>query len=228
MKNTHHRILIVVAHSDDETLGIGGTIARHINNGDEVYALSLTDGVGSRDKTIKNEIKIRTKAADEASEILGFKWLKASNFPDNAMDSISLLEITKSIEEVKKKIMPSIIYTHSSADLNIDHRLVCQATMTAFRPEVKDVWREIRTFEVASSTDYGHKSITNLFQPNLYINITKFWDKKLNALNAYNSEMRNPPHSRSIEGIENLAKYRGNQVGLHYAEAFEVIRKIER
>ena len=90
------------------------------------------------------------------------------------------------------------------------------------------LWEEIRTFEVTSSTDYGHKSITNSFSPNLYINVIDFWDKKLEALKAYNTEMRNLPHARSIEAIENLAKYRGNQVGLFYAEAFEVIRKIVR
>ena len=226
--NTHHKVLIIVAHTDDETLGLGGTIARHINNGDNVYALSMTDGIGSRDNAQKKEVDNRIKAANEASKILGFKWLKPGNFSDNAMDSVPLLKITKFIEEAKNQINPSLIYTHSAADLNIDHRIVSQATLTAFRPQDKETWQEIRTFEVPSSTDYGHKSITNLFYPNLYINITDSWNKKLTALNAYKNEMRNAPHSRSINGIENLAKYRGNQVGLEFAEAFEIIRKLER
>ena len=226
--DTPHTVLIIVAHTDDETIGLAGTIARHVNNGDQVYAMSLTDGIGSREKTYKNEVDFRCKSAEEASNILGFKWIKAGNFPDNAIDSEPLLKITKFIEEVKFEIKPDLIYTHSGADLNIDHRIVNQATLTAFRPQDREIWKEIRTFEVPSSTDYGHRSITNIFCPNLYINITNYWDKKLIALNAYKSEIRNSPHSRSIDGIENLAKYRGHQVGLYYAEAFEVIRKIER
>ena len=144
------------------------------------------------------------------------------------MDSIPLIEVVKFIEKAKENIKPKIIYTHSSSDLNIDHRIVSQATLTAFRPQPDEEWEEIRTFEVPSATDFAHKSITNSFSPNLYIDIKEKWKKKLCALKAYSSEMRKFPHSRSLEGVENLARYRGNQVGLEYAEAFEVIRKIER
>ncbi|KGG12094.1 MULTISPECIES: PIG-L deacetylase family protein [Prochlorococcus] len=226
--DTNNKVLIIVAHTDDETLGLGATIAKHVSNGDKVYALSMTNGIGARENVKQEEIDIRAKAAYEASNVLGFKWLKGGNFPDNAMDSVPVLNIIKFIEEAKKEIEPYLIYTHSSADLNIDHRVVNQATFTAFRPQDKEIWQEIRTFEVPSSTDYGHKSITNSFSPNLYINISEWWNKKLCALQIYSNEIRKSPHSRSIAGIENLAKYRGNQVGLSYAEAFEIIRKIER
>ena len=128
------------------------------------------------------------------------------------------------IEKAKFLVIPTLVYTHSSADLNVDHRVVSQATLTAFRPQPNEVWQEIRTFEIASATDYGHKSITNLFYPNLYVDITGTWEKKLAALNEYKMEMRDAPHTRSFEGLENLAKHRGNQVGLKYAEAFEVGR----
>jgi hypothetical protein len=90
------------------------------------------------------------------------------------------------------------------------------------------VWEEIRTFEVASATDYGHKSITKEFTPNLYVDISETWQTKLAALNEYSMEMREPPHTRSFDGLENLAKFRGYQVGLPYAEAFEIIRKVDR
>ena len=70
--------------------------------------------------------------------------------------------------------------------------------------------------------------MTNSFEPNLFIDISDFWQLKLNALESYNSEIREYPHSRSYKGIENLSKYRGNQVGLKYAEAFEIIRRIIR
>lgn len=226
--NSNQNILIVVAHTDDETLGIGGTIARHVKNGDNVFALSMTDGVGARLKKKSEDFVNRIQDAKKASNLLGFKWLKGGFFPDNGMDSIPILNVIRSIEEAKELIQPTLIYTHSSADLNIDHRIVSEATLTAFRPQDKEIWQEIRAFEIPSATDYGHKSITQSFYPNIYIDITEFWSKKLNALEIYNKEIRENPHSRSIDGVKNLAKYRGNQVGLYYAEAFEIIRKIVR
>jgi LmbE family N-acetylglucosaminyl deacetylase len=223
-----HIVLVIVAHRDDETLGLGGTIARHIENGDIVYAISMTDGEGARGEENEKKIKARLKDSIMAGKILGLTWLEGFNFPDNALDTVPLLAITKVIEKAKSLTKPTLIYTHSSADLNIDHRIVSQATLTAFRPQPNEVWQEIRSFEIPSATDYGHKSITNFFHPNLYIDITKTWNKKLTAINEYKMEMRSAPHSRSVEGLENLAKYRGNQAGVFYAEAFEIIRKIAR
>lgn len=227
-ENKSKVVLVVVAHTDDETLGCGGTIARHVRNGDKVYGVSMTDGVGARETEDSEEIKKRTQASINASKILGLEWLEGGTFPDNAMDTAGLLNVAKLIDRAKKLTKPTIVYTHSSADLNIDHRIVSQATLAAFRPHPSEVWEEIRTFEVASATDYGHKSITKEFTPNLYVDISETWQTKLAALKEYRMEMRQPPHTRSFEGLENLARYRGNQVGLPYAEAFEIIRKIER
>lgn len=227
MENSNKNILIIVAHSDDETIGMGGTIANHIKDGDKVFAVSMTDGVGSRDEQDKNDINKRAIAADKAAGILGFEWLEAGKFLDNEMDKHSLIEVVKFIEDIKNLSKPDIVYTHSSSDLNIDHRIVSEAVLTAFRPQPNEICREIRAFEVSSATDYGHKSVTGSFYPNLFIDISNTWDEKLLALKEYASEMREYPHTRSYKGIESLSKIRGNQVGLHQAEAFEIIRKIQ-
>ena len=221
-------VLVIVARTDDETLGVGGTIARHVENGDIVYGMSMTNGVGSREGKLYESIQQRREAALRAANILGLTWLVEGNFPDNEMDTISMLSVTKVIESVKDQIKPTIVYTHSMADLNIDHRIVAQATFTAFRPQPYEVWKEIRTFEIPSATDYGHKDVTASFYPNLYVSIEKTWDAKLRALKEYSSEMRSAPHTRSLAGVQNLAKYRGNQVGVVLAEAFQIIRKVER
>tara|TARA_A100001388_G_scaffold277120_1_gene266959 strand:- start:1455 stop:2144 length:690 start_codon:yes stop_codon:yes gene_type:complete len=227
-KDKNQNVLIIVAHTDDETLGMGGTICRHIDEGDNVFAVSMTDGISSRKEYKKKAAIDRNIASKKASSELGFNWIKQESYPDNELDSISLIRVVRSIEEVKRKVNPKIIYTHSSADLNIDHRIVNQATLTAFRPKSNEEWIEIRAFEIPSSTDYGHKSITSTFYPNLYIDITKFFNMKIKALKNYEEEMLSTPNSRSFEGIQNLAKYRGNQVGLEYAESFEILRKIDR
>lgn len=220
-------VLVVVAHSDDETIGMGGTIRRHFEKGDEVLIMSMTNGVGSRDLSDKGEIDNRLMASEQASQILGFKWIERYDYPDNKMDTCSTLEIVKRIEKVKNKHNPSLVYFHSGADLNVDHRILSSAVLSAFRPQPGEFCRELRVFEVPSATDYGHESIFERFSPNLFIDITETWPHKLSALKAYSKEIRDYPHSRSLEAIKNLAKIRGNQNGLRMAEAFQIIRKIE-
>ena len=220
-------VLVVVAHSDDESISMAGTIKKHVSKGDKVFVISMTDGVGSRKETNNSDTIKRKKASDKASEILGFKWGECFSFSDNAMDSYPLLEIVRAVELAKKRFKPTLVYTHSSADLNIDHKVVVKAVLTAFRPQPMEICKEIRLFEVASATNYGNPSITSTFSPNLFVNITNQWPEKADALNAYSAEMREYPHTRSIQGIKNLASLRGNQVGYELAEAFEVIRKLE-
>ena len=142
------------------------------------------------------------------------------------LDNEPLLEIIKSIEKSKNIIQPNLVYSHSGGDLNIDHRILANAVLTAFRPEPNQSCKEIRLFEISSATDFGNEDITGKFIPNLFIDISSTWDDKEKALLAYKDELKVFPHSRSLEGIKNLAKLRGNQVGLKMAEAFQVIRKI--
>ena len=220
-------ILVIVAHPDDESISMGGTIRRHIDHGDSVYVASMTDGVSARGTLNDNVKKHRKACAHLASQALGFKWVECYDFPDNALDSCPLIEVVRCIEKAKAKYQPNIVYTHSGADLNVDHRVIANAVLAAFRPQPDELCKEIRLFEVASATDYGYPSITGRFSPNLFISIGDKWEAKVEALKAYSSEMRDYPHIRSIEGIKNLAKLRGNQVGVELAEAFEVIRKIE-
>jgi LmbE family N-acetylglucosaminyl deacetylase len=219
-------ILIVVAHSDDESIGMGGTIAMHSSKGEKVYGVYLTNGVGARNITDGSTSK-RALAAENAAKELGLEWVGKFDFPDNNLDSVSLLEIIKAIEKIKEKIKPSMVYTHHFGDLNIDHKIVFEATLTAFRPQPNEMCREIRTFEIPSATDYGAFGASNIFVPNLYIDIDNFWDAKLSALKYYGDEIREVPHARSLKGIDALSQVRGMSVGMHRAEAFSVIRKFQ-
>jgi len=219
-------ILIIVAHTDDETIGCGGTICKHIEDGDKVFAMSFTDGISSRSVKSKKLKKARYLSAKQASKFMGFKWIKNLNFPDNQLDKVPILKIIKEIEKIKDKLKPLIVYTHNFSDLNIDHKLIAEATLTAFRPTPNSKLSELRTFEVPSATDYSQIKNRKNFVPNLFIDISKYWKKKNNTLKIYKSEIKKKTHSRSFEGIKNLAKLRGNQSGLKIAEAFEIIRKI--
>lgn len=218
-------ILVVAAHTDDEALGCGGTIARHVAQGDKVHLLFMTDGVGSRDVVAK-EADERSSAAEQAATILGVSSSTNLDFPDNSMDSVPLLDIVKKAEAVISKIAPDIIYTHHIGDLNIDHQIAHKVVLTACRPQPGFSVKAIYAFEVLSSTEWQTPSIAP-FVPNLFVDITDYLNTKIIAAKAYHEEMREIPHSRSIEHIEVLAKHRGYTVGIQAAEAFMLVREIK-
>lgn len=217
-------ILVIVAHPDDEVLGCGGTIARHSNNGDKVHVIYMTNGVSSRNSSTK-EIQNRQNAAQNAANILGVLSIKFLDFPDNKMDSVPLLDIVQSIEVVTRDLDPKVIYTHHYGDLNIDHQITNRAVMTAFRPIPGASTHSIYTFEVVSSTDWVFIE-RDSFNPNYFVEITNYMDVKVSALNSYDMELRQIPHTRSHSHIDALAKFRGNTVGVEMAEAFTISRKI--
>ncbi|EAJ5678864.1 PIG-L family deacetylase [Campylobacter sp. IFREMER_LSEM_CL1846] len=222
MKN--NKILIIAAHPDDEVLGCFGTIAKYIQQGYEAYTLILGEGKTSREINSENEQEILEDELFKANNLLGIKKVFRKFFPDNAFDKIPLLEIVKSIEEVKNEIKPNIIFTHYEKDLNIDHQITYKATITATRSLQEESVKEIYSFEILSSTEWNYPLS---FQPNVFFDISETLDLKLKAMSFYQSELRNYPHPRSLEGIKINAQYQGMRVGLQYAEVFKSIKVIK-
>jgi len=218
-------ILVVAAHPDDEAIGCGGTILRHIEEGDKVSLLLMTDGVSARRKLTSQDTKLRSENSKKAQSILGFTSIKMMDFPDNQLDTVPLITITRCVEEQIKLIRPSIVYTHHYGDLNVDHRLTCEAVMVACRPQPECTVNEVYGFEVLSSTGWFVPN-KNVFQPNFYVDIGRYLNNKVRAVGAYGPELRDPPHARSMENVENLAKVRGALIGRSAAEAFELYRAI--
>ena len=215
-------ILVVAAHADDEALGCGATMAKHVANGDNVYTCFLTNGVGARQSDAV-EVDKRNLAAEQAGVALGVSKSFSFDFPDNKMDTVALLDLVQAIEGVINEVQPSIIYTHFQHDLNIDHQLTHKAVMTACRPQTGHPVKAIYSFEVLSSTEW--QSVSNpSFRPNVTINVEKSFDKKIKALQCYQVEMRAFPHSRSYEAVESLAVLRGATHGFKKAEAFQLER----
>lgn len=216
-------VLVIVAHSDDEVIGCGGTIAKHVSNGDTVSLLVMTDGVSARGSS--EEADVRESALSSSCKNLGIKEFKQLSYPDNEMDSVSLLSIVKGIEDFVKNKKPQIIYTHSNKDLNIDHQLTMRAVMTAFRPQPNSSVTGIYGFEVLSSTEWN----TEQFNPMMFNVLDIDHINKLEkSLQIYKDEMRDEPHSRSIKNILRQREYRGSCVGYNYVEAFEVYRDFKK
>lgn len=218
-------VLVIAAHADDEALGCGGAIAKHTAAGDTVDVVFVADGVTARAGVGDDEILQRQQATENARKILGINSTVFLGLPDNRLDSLALLDIVQPIESIVGKLSPEIIYTHHCGDLNIDHRLVHQAVMTACRPLPGCPVREILAFEVMSSTEWSGAGLLP-FTPNLFIDISQHLETKILALEAYALEMRTFPHSRSIEHLRCLARHRGNSMGVTAAEAFMAMRVI--
>jgi LmbE family N-acetylglucosaminyl deacetylase len=223
------KVLVVVAHPDDEVLGCGGTIANFAQEND-IYTLFLGEGVTSRDipeeqkKQVVSQLK---REAEDANKRLNVKKVFFENFPDNRFDTTPLLDIVKVIEGYVQKIGPEVVYTHHAGDLNIDHQIVYRAVITAARPVGDYAVKKIMSFEVLSSSEWGRLNSYSSFVPNVYVDIYETISVKLEAMRCYKSEIRKYPHPRSLEGIKILAQKRGLEVGLRFAEAFSLVRSVE-
>ncbi len=213
------KILVLAAHPDDETIGCGATIAKYnFEKKADTFLITFTDGVGARNLNQKN----RNLKLKKVSKILGIKKFKFGSFPDNQMDSIPLLEICRFIEK-NVTYQPDIIFTHHQDCLNIDHSIVSRAALTVFRPQ-STFSPEINCFRISSSTEYNP---LNSFKGNLYVDVKKYYKKKLAAMKIYSSELRKYPHPRNIKSILNTLKSDGSEVGLEFAEKFQTIRRVK-
>lgn len=235
------KILVIAAHPDDEILGMGGTLLKHSLKGDKIEVAFMATGITSRRSSkyhnsskyeiddnalqkMQKEIKELRKDALKASKILKISKIRFYDFPDNEMDSVPLLKIVKVIENEIKNTKPDRIYTNHYSDLNVDHRIVYQATLTACRP-IKDTVNELISFEVPSSTEWNYPT---KFSPNYFVDIQNQLNYKIKAMKAYKNEIKKFPHPRSAQNLKITAQKWGSVAGMKAAEAFEIIRKLEK
>jgi LmbE family N-acetylglucosaminyl deacetylase len=224
------KILVVAAHPDDEVLGCGGTMARLAQAGHQLAVAILGEGVMSRHpqggQAAEKELAAVKASAHQAAAHLGVEHLWLYDLPDNRFDTVALLDIVKRIEEILDRFAPETIYTHHGGDLNVDHRVVHQAVLTAARPLPGQQVREILAFEVPSSTEWSFQGLAPAFRPNVFVDISRTLELKLQGMALYQSEVRAFPHPRSPESITALARRWGSVVGCAAAEAFELMRAI--
>lgn len=219
-------ILVLAAHPDDEVLGCGGTIARHVAAGDQVHVAILAQGLYSRGEPTAEQVSGLHAAAERANGLLGVSSLSLFDYPDNSMDTVARLAVTQTIEQLVAEHRPRTVYSHWIGDVNIDHRRIHEAVVAACRPQPGHPVESLLFFEVASSTEWQPPGSAPAFQPNWFVDIAATLDTKLAALAAYQAELRDWPHPRSLRGVEHLARWRGSTIGCEAAEAFVLGRRL--
>lgn len=227
------RILVVVAHPDDELLGLGGTMNRLIKDYNvTARVIILGEGITSRsntrDRTLwEEQLSIHRQNIYDAQKAVGYQSVGIYDFADNRFDSVDLLDLIKVIEEEKAEFDPEVIFTHHGGDVNIDHQRTFEAVVTATRPMAHERVRTIVTFETPSGTEWRATSDPKHFIPNLFFSISEEnLNAKIKGMESYEFEKRAYPHPRSPEALKILAQRHGISVGTHYAEAFMIIRNI--
>ena len=223
-------VLVVAAHPDDEVLGCGGTIARLVEEGHDVYIGILGEGSTSREQKRENAdlalVEELGACSQNVARFLGARDLFMYGLPDNRFDSLPLLDVVKLVEELIDTLQPDVVYTHHVGDLNIDHSILGRAVITATRPIPGCRVKELYSFEIPSSTEWTFQRLEPIFRPNWFLDISSHFDAKVKALSMYEGEVRPFPHPRSPEALQAIARRWGSVVGVECAEAFELIRSI--
>lgn len=214
------KILFVIAHLDDESFGPAGTIAK-LSEKNEVVVLSLCKGDRLRDKKLS---KKRIESFKQSSKILNFIPIIKNNTDLELEEKKCHLDIEQSIKEIK----PEIVYTHNISDIHAEHRMVSNSCLVSCRPKYDSVVRELYMFETVASTEWAFHQIEPIFTPNVYVNITNYYDLKVKSLSLYDTEIYSFPDARSIKSVDILSSYRGRQIGVEKAEAFKLIFSLDQ
>ncbi len=223
MKN----VIVISAHPDDETLGAGGTILKHVANGDKVFWLIVTnvfENQGFSEKRVESrQFEIR-----EVEKLFGIFKTFLLNYPTMTLSSSSLIKMVPQISSIFSEVQPEIIYTLNRSDAHSDHRVIFDAVMACTKSFRYPYIKQILMYECISETEFAPALAEKAFLPNYYVDITAYLDKKNEIMKIFESEIAEHPFPRSIENIKALAHFRGASVGVQYAEAFQLLKYIDK
>lgn len=219
------KILVFAPHPDDEILGCGGTMIKHIEASNEVYVCIVTKGPQPMFPLDMVE-KTRQQARDCHREI-GIKKTFFLDFPSVYLEECHRYELNDSILKVVREVEPDEVYIPHWGDMQKDHQIVADACMVALRPKYEPKVKHIYSYETLSETAWNAPNVQNEFMPNVFVDISQTLDKKIKALSFFETQLNPFPDARSLESVEALAKYRGALMHFRAAEAFMLIREIK-
>ena len=219
------KVLVIAPHPDDEIIGVGGTIAKRTNAGDEVYVCVVTKGqppIFSQEFVEQGRTECRA-----ADRLLGVKETIFLDLPAIMLESVPRYEFNGKIADTIHALEPDEVYIPHRGDMQLDHQLVADSAMVALRPKYRHKVARVYSYETLSETGWNIPNVQNEFIPTVYEDITEHLNTKLKAMQIFESQLSEFPNARSIGAIEALAKFRGATVGFGAAEAFSLIREIK-
>ena len=219
------RILVIAAHPDDEVLGMGGTIAWHVDRGDVLRVLVVTDGSSTQYPGDEATRARKEEEARRAAGELGISDYVHLDLPDMRLDTLAHVEINGVVEEHVRDLAPEVVYT-VQPDVNRDHRQLFDSVAVATRPTPGQPVRRLLTYAPTSSTEWTPAAV-NWFVPNWFVDVTGTIERKIAAFAHYETERREFPHPRSERAIRSTAAHHGASCGREYAEPFVLVRALE-
>ena len=217
-------VLVIAPHADDEILGVGGTLAKFIGAGNSVYVCIASRGC--EPLFSKEFVESIVKEAIACHKLLGVKKTFFFDFPAAMLEKANRNEINDKLYEVIDEVKPDIAFIPHYGDMQKDHEIIAKACMVALRPKYQHKVKAIYSYETVSETEWNIPHATNTFIPNVYIDISDYILKKMEAMEQYKSQLSDFPNPRSLEALEALAKYRGSTINVRAAESFALIRQI--
>ena len=218
------KVLVIAPHPDDEVIGVGGTIIKHVESGAEVYVCFVCRG---KEPLFRDsEVELCRTETIECHKILGVKERFYLDFPSVLLEKEDLYKINDALSFVINKVQPNVVYIPHIGDMQKDHQIVAECAMVALRPKYSHRVMHIYSYETLSETGWNTPNVSNAFIPNVYVDISNQNSKKLKAIKCYKSQISDFPNSRSVEAIESLSKYRGALIHVRAAECFMLIREI--
>lgn len=218
MKN---KVLVVAVHPDDETLGCGGTLLKYKANGDEIHWLICT----AIDEE-HNYCKVREKEIEEVSNLYGFDSVHKLQLKTMQVDEYTVSELVSKISQVIKEVQPNIIYLPFKADIHSDHRKIFEASYSCTKSFRYPFIKKIYMMEILSETEFVPSTKEDSFIPNIFVDISEFFEKKIAIMKVFKSEMAEHPFPRSERNLRALATFRGATCGCEYAESFVLLKEI--
>lgn len=219
------KILVIAPHPDDEILGAGGTISKYKTEGHDVFVCVVTKG--SLPLFAPEGVKQVRRECENADNLLGVDKTFFLDFPAAMLEDVPRYKLNDAISKIVQEIKPDEVYLPHRGDMQIDHKMIVDASMVALRPRYKHVVKRIYAYETLSETGWDIPNTVNEFIPTVYNDITEYIDKKIEALVSFKSQMAEFPNARSVQAVKALAMYRGATVNVAAAEAFSLIREIK-
>jgi LmbE family N-acetylglucosaminyl deacetylase len=221
------KVLVISAHPDDEILGCGGTLFKHKANGDELSWVIVTN-VFENQGFSKERIDSRQEEIEQIKKMVGFSNVHKLDYPTMSLTPASLNDMIPKITQLFNELKPEIIYVMNRSDAHSDHRITFDAVVSCTKSFRHPYIKKVLMYECISETEFAPAVPEKVFQPNYFVDITAHFKEKINAMNVYESEIEEHPFPRSIRNIEALAVFRGASVGVEYAEAFQLIKYIDK